>query len=153
ASGDRAALAVYAGQGALLTPLTHDTAALDELLSTLDTEWMVDRGSRFWTGLEAALGAFEPGSLRPRVVLALGDGERAELAPSELLDTLRREQVRIVAGAIGSEAGTVLMSAAGPLRDWNGEVVVTRRETRGFQRFAEATGGALLLADEWGALD
>jgi tetratricopeptide (TPR) repeat protein len=31
--------------------------------------------------------------------------------------------------------------------------VITRRETRGFERFAAATGGAVLAADAWGALD
>ncbi len=153
AAGDRAALAVFAGRGALLTPLTHDAAALVEMLPALDSDWMSDRGSRFWSGVDAALAAFEPGSLRPRVVLTLGDGERAQLFPDTLLETLAREQVRVVAGAIGSEAGTALMGPAGPLRDWNGETVVTRRETRGFERLAAASGGAVLLADEWGALD
>jgi Ca-activated chloride channel family protein len=153
APGDRAALAVYAGHGALLTPLTHDAAALVELLPSLDGEWMADRGSRLWTGVEAALAAFEPESLRPRVVLALGDGERAQLAPDAALEALSRAQVRLVAGAIGSEGGVALMGPAGPLLDWNGQTVVTRRETGGFERFAAASGGAVLVADEWGALD
>ena len=153
APGDRAALAVHAGHGALLTPLTHDAAALVELLPSLDSEWMADRSSRLWVGIEAALPAFEPDSRRPRVVLALGDGERAHLVPDASFDALARAQVRVVAGAIGSEAGTALMGPAGPLLDWNGQTVVTRRETRGFERFAAATGGAVLVADEWGALD
>jgi Ca-activated chloride channel family protein len=153
APGDRAALAVFAGRGALLTPLTYDAGALVEMLPSLDSEWMSDRGSRFWAGVEAAMGAFEPGSLRPRIVLAFGDGERAQLAPAALLEALPREQVRVVAAAIGSEAGTVLMGPAGPARDWNGESVVTRRDTRGFERFAEVSGGSVLVADEWGALD
>ena len=153
APGDRAALAVYAGHGALLTPLTHDAAALVELLPSLDSEWMADRGSRLWTGIEAALAAFEADSRRPRVVLALGDGERAHLAPEASFEALARAQARVVAGAIGSEAGIALMGSAGPQLDWNGQPVVTRRETGGFERFAEASGGAVLVADEWGALD
>jgi Ca-activated chloride channel family protein len=153
APGDRAALAVYAGHGALLTPLTHDAAALVELLPSLDSEWMADRGSRLWTGIEAALAAFDADGLRPRVVLALGDGERAHLAPDTSFETLARAQVRVVAGAIGSEAGIALLGSAGPLLDWNGQAVVTRRETGGFERFAGASGGGVLVADEWGALD
>jgi Ca-activated chloride channel family protein len=153
APGDRAALAVHAGQGALLTPLTHDAAALVELLPALDSEWMADRGSRLWAGLEASLAAFEPDSPRPRVVLALGDGERAQLAPEEAVEALVRAQVRLVAGAIGSEGGAVLMGPAGPLLDWSGQAVVSRRETAGFERFAAAGGGAVIVSDEWGALD
>lgn len=153
APGDRAALAVYAGHGALLTPLTHDATALVELLPSLDSEWMADRGSRLWAGVEAALAAFEPESPRPRAVLALGDGERAQLAPEAALAALARAQVRLVAGAIGSETGIALTGPTGPLLDWNGQTVVTRRETGGFERFAAASGGAVLVADEWGALD
>ncbi len=153
AAGDRAALAVFAGRGELLTPLTHDTGALLEMLPVLDTEWMADRSSRLAAGVEASLAAFESGSLRPRIVLTLGDGERAQIVAPVFLEALARAQVRVVAGAIGGEAGTAIVGATGPLRDWNGDTVVTRRETRGLERFAQATGGAVLVADEWGVLD
>jgi Ca-activated chloride channel family protein len=153
APGDRAALAVFAGHGALLTPLSYDAQALAEMLPGLDSELMSDRGSRLFAGVEAALGAFDPGRERPRVIATLGDGERAHLLPDALLETLGREQVRVVAGAIGSEAGSAIVGVAGPLRDPSGATVVTRRETRGFARLADASGGALLLADEWGRLD
>jgi tetratricopeptide (TPR) repeat protein len=86
-------------------------------------------------------------------VLALGDGERAHLAPETLVEALPRQQVRLVAGAIGSEAGVALLGPSGPLLDWNGDPVVTRRESLGFERLAAASGGSVLLADEWGALD
>jgi len=151
--GDRAALAVFAGHGALLTPLTSDAAALVDMLPSVDTELMSDRGSRFARGIEAALGAFEPASLRPGVVLALGDGERANLVADAELERAASAGVRVVAGAIGSDAGTTLAGAGGPLREASGAPIVTRRETRGFARFAEATGGAVLVADAWGALD
>jgi Ca-activated chloride channel family protein len=153
APGDRAALAVFAGHGALLTPLTSDAPALVELLPALDTELMSDRGSRFARGVEAALGAFEPASQRPGVVIALGDGERAHPIAGSDLDRVRSAGVRVVAGAIGSDAGTTLVGASGPLRDAAGAPVVTRRETRGFERFAAASGGAVLRADAWGVLD
>ncbi len=153
APGDRAALAVYAGHGALLTPLTSDAAALAEMLPSLDSELMSNRGSRFGLGVEAALGAFEPGQVRPSVVLALGDGERAHASAAAALASVRSAGVRVVAGAIGSDAGSAIVSPAGPLRDASGDSVITRRETRGFERFAAATGGSVLKADVWGALD
>jgi Ca-activated chloride channel family protein len=151
--GDRAALAVFAGHGGLLTPLTSDAAALVEMLPSIDTELMSDRGSRFARGVEAALRAFDPASLRPGVVIALGDGERAHRIAAADLERVARAGVRVVAGAVGSAAGTTLPSAGGALRDASGAPVITRRETRGFERFAAASGGAVLLADEWGALD
>ncbi len=149
--GDRAALAVFAGHAALLTPLTSDHNALAEMLPALDTQMMSDRGSELARGVVAALDAFDPRSLRPGVIVALGDGERGHRIADADLARLRRSGVRVVAGAIGSEAGSPIALTGGVLRDPSGNVVTSRRETRGFERLAEASGGSLLVADAWGA--
>jgi Ca-activated chloride channel family protein len=149
--GDRAALAVFAGQAALLTPLTADHRALLDMLPALDSEMMSDRGSRLERGVGAALGAFDPRSLRPGVIVALGDGERGHHYAEAELDRLRQSTVRFVAGAIGSESGSSIPVAGGVLLDTNGLAVRSHRDVRGFERLAGATGGAVLLADAWGS--
>jgi Ca-activated chloride channel family protein len=148
--GDRAALAVFAGHAALLTPLTADHRALLDMLPALDSEMMSDRGSRLERGVAAALGAFDPRSLRPGVIVALGDGERGHHYANTELDRLRRSTVRFVAGAIGSAGGSSIPVAGGVLHDANGLAVHSRRDVRGFERLAEATEGAVFLADAWG---
>jgi tetratricopeptide (TPR) repeat protein len=151
--GDRVALAVFAGHAALLTPLTADHDALVDMLPALDSAMMSDRGSRLERGVAAALGAFDPRSLRPGVIVALGDGERGHHFSDAELDGLRRSNVRFVAGAIGSAAGSTIPVAGGVLRDPSGNVVSSRRDTRGFERLAEATDGSVVLADAWGSFD
>ena len=103
--GDRAALAVYAGHGALLTPLTSDAAALVEMLPALDSELMSDRGSRFARGRRRGarrLRAREPAPARGARVRrrrarpsdrrggAHGRGERAGSASSPARSGARR---------------------------------------------------------------
>jgi Ca-activated chloride channel family protein len=149
--GDRAALAVFAGHAALLTPLTADHRALAEMLPALDTDMMSDRGSELARGVSAALGAFDPQSLRPGVIVALGDGERGWRVTDDVGVRLRRGAVRFVAGAIGSDEGSPIEIGGGLLRDASGDVIHSRRDPRGFARLAEASGGALLLADAWGS--
>jgi Ca-activated chloride channel family protein len=151
--GDRAALAVFAGHAALLTPLTADHHALVDMLPALDSAMMSDRGSRLERGVAAALDAFDPRSLRPGVIVALGDGERGHHFSDAELDRLRRGAVRFVGGAIGSAAGSTIPVAGGVLLDPGGNVVSSRRDTRGFERLAEASDGALVLADAWGSFE
>jgi tetratricopeptide (TPR) repeat protein len=114
---------------------------------------MSDRGSRLERGVAAALGAFDPRSLRPGVIVALGDGERGPPFADAELDRLRRSNVRFIAGAIGSAAGSTIPVAGGVLLDPSGNVVSSRRDTSGFERLAEATDGAVVLADAWGSFD
>jgi Ca-activated chloride channel family protein len=150
--GDRAALAAFAGRGVLLTPLTHDRAALVELLPALDPDLLQEGGSRAGAGLRAALEAFEAESARPRVLLLLGDGEDPER--SELpLTALSRAGVRVVAAAFGSEAGAPVPEGTGWLRDAAGGTVISRRVREPLLRLAAATGGELLVADRFGAID
>src|SRR5690606_29088011 len=65
----------------------------------------------------------------------------------------RRARARIVAVALGSEAGAAVPGPTGPLRDATGRPAVSPRDAERLGRIAAATGGAAFLADRWGAVD
>jgi Ca-activated chloride channel family protein len=150
---DRAALAVFAGRGVLLTPLTPDRDALVELLAGLDTELVRPRGSNLADGVRRALEAFEPGSDRPRALFVASDGEdparRSDLGIADAL----RAQARVFAAALGSESGAPIPDHGVALRDARGAIVVTRRQAERLARLAVATGGELFPGDAWGEID
>ncbi len=152
-AGDRAALAVFAGEGVVLTPLTHDLAALGEMLPALDSSLLSDTSSRLREGVRAAQSAFRESGDRPKLLLVLSDGERAHVAAPAHADAARAAGVRVVAVAFGSEGGASIPALGGAQRDSNGQPVITRRETAGLERYTRATDGALFLADDWGAVD
>jgi len=151
--GDRAGLAAFADRGVLLAPLTPDRGALDELVAALDTQLIRPAGSNLGAGVRSALTAFEAGSARPRVIVVLSDGEdprrRGDLGAPEA----RRAEARVLTVAFGSEAGATLPDHGVPLRDTDGNAVVTRRRADRLQRLAAATGGAAFEADAWGEVD
>ncbi|MDJ0786364.1 MAG: VWA domain-containing protein [Myxococcota bacterium] len=152
APGDRAALVVFAGKAAALTPLTPDKAALRDLLDYVDTRLTSDPSSHLEAGLEVALGTFDPESARPRRLLVLSDGEHAGDTSAAILAELRRAGVRVVAGAIGSEAGGRIPSPRGQwLDDSRGEPVISRRDAAALRRIAEETSGSVWLADAFGS--
>ncbi|HKJ25661.1 MAG TPA: VWA domain-containing protein [Myxococcota bacterium] len=151
--GDRAALAAFAGRGVLLTPLTPDHEALVDLLPALDTSLVQPAASRLGEGVRAALAAFDPGSERPRVLVVLSDGEDADAAGDVGLVEARSAGARVVAVALGSEAGATIPDAGLELRDRRGRIVTTRVDAARLAQLADATDGALLRPDALGAVD
>ena len=157
--GDRAALAAFAGNGALLTPLTTDHDALAEMVPALDAQLMSDKASRIGKGLEAALSAFAGQAPRPRVLLLLSDGEGPSSELEAALDDLVRAEVRSVTVAVGTRQGAPIPAdtAAGShgtfLHDAFGEEVISRLRLATLERIAQATSGTLLRTDAWGDVD
>jgi Ca-activated chloride channel family protein len=150
---DRAALAAFAGAGVLLTPLTPDREVLSELLSGVDTGLVAPGSSDLAAGVRAALGAFEPGSQRARVIAVVSDGEDPERRRDVFAAEAARAGARVVAVAIGTEAGATLDDHGVPLVDASGGTVVSRRDRARLAALAEATGGALFASDAWGDID
>lgn len=150
--GDRAALAGYAGRGVLLTPLTPDLGALDEMLSGVDTELIQPQGSQLGDGLRAALEAFPPDSDRPRVVVIFGDGEDPASTGRVDPGPAARAGARIVAVGLGSERGAEIPDHGLALRDARSEIVRSRRDLGSLRRLAAGSGGALFAADAWGGV-
>jgi Ca-activated chloride channel family protein len=155
APGDRAALAAFGDRGALLTPLTPDTDALLELLPAFDGDLFRWRASRLADGLRAALGAFEPGSPRPRVVLLLSDGEDPshEESLGAAAEAVQAERVRVVAVALGTAVGALVPDHDAALRDRDGHEVVSHADRARLAALAAASGGALLDTDAFGAVE
>ena len=124
---DRVALAAFGSRGVLLTPLTPDRGAMGEWVRALDTDLIRPAGSNLAAGVRAAAEAFEVGSARPRIIAVFSDGEDPththEIGAAEAASS----QARVVAIAIGTEAGSAIPASDVPLRDSTGRVVVTRR--------------------------
>lgn len=152
--GDRAALAIFAGRGLLLTPLSPDHQALEEMLDAVDSSLVKPGGSNLQAGIESALGAFERSDNRPRAIFLLSDGETLGTNNSEIgaIEALRAD-TRVFAAAIGTEEGSTVPDHGVPLRDSRGEIVTSRRRTRSLAKLTDDTGGSLFVADEWGRFD
>ncbi len=150
---DRAALAVFAGRGVLLTPLTPDFEALTEFIAGLDGSLLSTRGSDFDAGVRAALGAFEAASERPRVLVVLTDGEDPAGASKIDAASLVRADTRGIAIALGLDAGGLVPDGRAPLRDADGRPVRSRRDAARLARWAAAADGVRFDADRWGEID
>lgn len=151
--GDRAALAVHAGRGVLLTPLTSDHAALVEMVSAIKTNLVRPGGSNLPAGIEASLQAFEPVDERPRVVFVLTDGESPGYPVEDAATLAVRSNTRVFAAGFGTRAGATIPDHGVPLRDSEGRVVETALRLGSLETLTQRTGGELMPTDEWGQFD
>ncbi len=150
--GDRAALAVFAGQAAVLTPLTPDKNALTEMLPALDTRLMAHTASRGREAIEHVLPTYDGSGLRPRVLIVISDGEVGAI-DAELIATVAQKEIRVLAALVGTETGARIPESKRWMLDGDGRPVVTQREVGRLAPLLSATRGRAFLADAWGALD
>jgi Ca-activated chloride channel family protein len=151
--GDRAALAFFAERGVLAAPLSPDRDAIAQLVGALDSALLRPAGSSLASGIRVAAEAFEPGSERPRAIFVLSDGEDPERRGELGIAAARSADAAVFAAAFGSDAGATVPDRGLPLRDRDGAVVLSRRNSQRLERLAAATGGELFRADEWGDFD
>lgn len=150
--GDRVALAAYSGHGVLLTPLSSDLGALQELVPLLDDSLVGTPGSDLADGVQTALAAYA--AERPRVLVLLSDGEdplrRGVATPAT---EAARMAARVVTLGFGSDDGARIPDGDAWLRDRRAREVISRRDQEALARLAEMTDGAFFAADRWGELD
>jgi Ca-activated chloride channel family protein len=133
--------------------LTPDRNALIELLAEIGPGLIEPASSNTGAGIGAALGAFEVVGDRPRVIVLASDGEDSRRSGDLGAAEAARRNTRVVALALGTEAGSHIPQAGGFLRDREDRPVVTRRNTWALERLTATTDGRLFLGDEWGQFD
>jgi len=141
---DRFGLVVFEGVAEIISPLTTDADALSTLVDSLATGELPTAGSNLEAAIDASRELLRSGSGGGRILL-IGDGE-------ETVGDWRKAAARVREGGfhidtilIGTEAGAeIVIDEGAPLRDQNGEVVVTRARAEIFQEIASATGGRFL---------
>ncbi len=148
-SGSRAALVLFAGDGAVRYPPTSDPAVLAEVLDNSPRAFRLTPGSSLRAGLQAALEAFPSGpreAQRRRAILVVSDGEDTA---GDFPDTgaLRSRGIRVFAFGVGTPEGgeiptyDTLGRPAGTLRRADGTPVISRLDEDALRQLAERGDG------------
>jgi Ca-activated chloride channel homolog len=147
-------LLVFAGEPALICPLTTDPSALQmalgEVVATRDA---IPGGSALGPALARAVDAFGPRRQR-RTLLLVSDGEETTTDAAETLTRMRAAGVVVHAVGVGTRAGTPMATrrqAAGTATA-PGDTRVTRLSPAILTRLSGATGGLYVEGTEERAL-
>jgi Ca-activated chloride channel family protein len=136
--GPRYAAAIGRGRGYLAVPLTWDNEATMIFLESIDGSSMTGRSTNIEALVEAAAEAFQNTSPARRVIVLISDGESHAGILRNAINRCIRENIMIVAVAVGSDEGRQILSQAD---DPSSALVTSRREAAVMRSIAERTGG------------
>ena len=141
----RVGLVVFAGQAFLQCPLTLDYDAFTDTLQSIDVNAVPVPGSDVGRGLDEAVHALEKNPGRKLIVL-ITDGEDLAGAGVKRAEELAKQKVTIYTVGVGTEAGGLIQiygetGAIEPMRDQNGQPVVSHLDEKTLRAIAENTGG------------
>lgn len=151
--GSRVGLVAFAGQAAVICPLTTDVDSLNIYLESLDTETFSSKGTALAEGVEIAKDAFNRGTQGgdvPKALVILSDGEDFEGSLDEAISLM--EDVTVYTVGVGTTAGAPIpfRDDFGKVldfrRDKKGQPVVTKLQPESLKKISEKTGGAYFEA-------
>lgn len=148
-AGERARVALVAFEsiGELIAPLTTDTQAVADLADSLSPGELAMAGSDLGAAILTATEYLVRSGSGPREIVLISDGEDQGSLAAEAIEAARKAGVRVSTITIGTEEGSTIPSRDGgePLRDEQGEIIVTRASPASMRELAEKTGGAALV--------
>lgn len=149
--GDRIGLIPFAGQSYLYCPLTSDYSAFLMMLDDVYAGIIPRGGTAIEQALRRAIDSFDDHLLADRVILLITDGEDHEGNPMQLLDEMRRRNIRLFALGVGTPEGDLIpitdeQGRRTFLRDREGNIVRTRLQEEVLERLAPQTGGMYVRA-------
>ena len=148
--GERVGLVVFAGTAFLQVPLSADYEVLNEFLPSLNPGFMPVGGTDYEAMLHAVLDAFSAGSTADRYLIVLSDGESQTDGWRDLLDDLRKKNIRVIGLGVGTAQGAFIPDEGGSyVKDERGAVVLSKLNSSTLQEIAAATNGVYRDASTW----
>lgn len=145
-AGDRVGLIAFAGTAFLQCPLTVDYDGFLLALGDINVNTIPRGGTSISSAIDTALGSYEAGESKYRILVVITDGEDHEGNAGELAERARREGVKIFCIGIGTAEGELIQvtDEAGNksfLKDSEGNIVKSHLNEELLKKIALATDG------------
>lgn len=140
--GDRIGLIAFAGSSFLQCPVTIDYAAFTMMLNDLYAGIIPRGGTAIAQALETAANSFEEHSESDKVIILITDGEDHEGDPLQMVENLKKENIRLYSIGVGTPEGELIPAQdGGYLKDSQGRVVKSTINETLLEQIARETGG------------
>lgn len=139
----RIGLIVFEQSPEVVSPLTSDDEAVEALIDSIQPGEVDQPGTDLEAALASAQKLLDSDPTQRGDIVVISDGEDQSGRLDDAERKLRARGVAVSTIAVGTTRGSTIPSGstAGPLRDDNGEVVVTYAHPETLQAVARATGG------------
>lgn len=140
-ASNRVGLIAFSNDAFVQSPLTYDTESLQFLIQALDTRLLPGQGTHICSALQLAFDKMQTASdeKNSKIVVVFTDGEDGRSCSSELYDNLRRNDYVIFYVGVGTPNGSTIPAGDGPLKDEDGDIVISRLEEPALLKMAEET--------------
>jgi Ca-activated chloride channel family protein len=153
-NSDRIGLIIFSSEAFMQCPLTYDQNALNLFIETLSTELVPASGTDFSPPLRMAIKKIQEddeqntSQASSKVIILISDGEdfgeETEAAEKEI----QNENIKLFTLGIGTSEGGRIYATNGYKRDRNGEVVISKLNSRSLRSLADRTGGQYFEINE-----
>jgi Ca-activated chloride channel family protein len=148
-ASDRIGIIAYAAQAIPQLPITTDYAAAKMFLQALNTEMLSSQGTAIDSAIDLAGTFFDNNDQTNRVIFLLSDGEDHSEEGSNAAERAASMGIKIFTFGIGSESGSPIPLKRNGIiesykKDFDGEVVISKKNTKILKAIAEKTGGSYL---------
>ncbi len=144
-------LVVFAGEAALVVPLTRDAGAIDLYLGSVGPSWISDPSTDIGHAVRVALDAFGTQPGEGRAVVVVSDGENQSGSIESAVDAARERGVEVETVGTGRRQGGPIPVEGGFLQA-GGETVITRLDPETLEALAHGTGGAYASLEGTGSV-
>lgn len=146
-NSDRIGLIIFSSEAFMQCPLTFDQNALNLFIETMNTELVPASGTDFGPPLRMAIKKIQEGGEQnasratSKVIILISDGEDFGEETAAAEQEIEKEGIKLFTLGIGTDEGGKIYASNGYKRDRNGEVVITKLNSRSLRSLADKTGG------------
>jgi len=145
-NSDRTGIIIFSSESFMQCPLTYDQNALNLFIETMNTGLVPNAGTDFGPPLKMAMDKFKTDQSserqNTRIIILISDGEDFGEETESIARDVDDEGIRLFTLGIGTGEGSTIPTARGFKTDRNGQLVVTRLNSKSLQALADAGKGS-----------
>jgi len=151
-NSDRIGVIIFSGEAFVQCPLTFDQTALNLFIETMNTGLVPSSGTDFAPPLRMAMQKMEQDNNRAqaksKIIILISDGEDFGDETTEVAQEIETEGIKLFALGIGTDKGGQIRSGSNYKTDRQGNVVVSKLNSKSLQALATKTGGRYFEINE-----
>lgn len=151
-NGVKVGLVAFAGNAAVISPMTADLSALKMYLESLSTDTISSQGTEIFAALGEAKAMFDRIAEKEKlenksekIIVLFSDGENHQEASVEQVKSMSKEGFRVFSVGVGTEAGGYIPKFEGArdyIKSGDGQLVVTKPNYKFLKEIARAGKGS-----------
>lgn len=152
-SSDRIGIIIFGSEAFMQCPLTYDQNALNLFIETMNTSLVPVAGTDFGPALRMSLKKLEDdkeaaAQTKSKVIILISDGEDFGEETDEIAREVEKRDIKLFTLGIGTEKGGNIYAGSGVKRDREGNVVVSKLNSKSLRSLADKTGGQYFEINE-----